>query len=78
MTDQKALQEYFNLPRQQMYVLCKFKCANSRIPTITGRYSNKPLEDRGAFNQRFWDFTNSHRSQGGLGKKKHYEKKNCP
>ena len=46
MTDQKALQKYFNLPRQHMYALCKFKCANSRIPTITGRYSNKPLEDR--------------------------------
>ena len=46
MTDQKTLQKYFNLPRQHMYALCKFKCANSRIPTITGRYSNKPLEDR--------------------------------
>ena len=29
-----------------MYALCKFKCANSRIPTIMGRYANKPLEDR--------------------------------
>ena len=46
MTDKKTLQKYFTLPRQHMHALCKFKCANSRIPTITGRYSNKPLEDR--------------------------------
>ena len=46
ITEQKTLQTYFNLPRQYMYALCKFKCANSRIPTIMGRYANKPLEDR--------------------------------
>ena len=32
MTDQKTLQKYFDLPRQHMHALCKFKCANSRIP----------------------------------------------
>ena len=46
MTEQKILQKYFNLPRQYTYALCKFKCANSKIPTIVGRYSNQPLEDR--------------------------------
>ena len=46
MTEEKTLQKYFKLPRQYMYVLCKFRCANSKIPTILGRYSNKPLEDR--------------------------------
>ena len=46
MTDQKKLQIYFKLPRQYIYAICKFKCANSKIPSIIGRYSNKPLEDR--------------------------------
>ena len=46
MTEQKILQKYLKLPRQYIYVICKFKCANSKIPTIVGRYTNKPLEDR--------------------------------
>ena len=46
MTEHKILQKYFKLPRQYMYALCKFKCANSKIPAIVGRYTNKPLEDR--------------------------------
>jgi hypothetical protein len=29
-----------------MYAFCKFKCANSRIPTIVCRYNNTPLADR--------------------------------
>ena len=46
MTEQKKLQKYFKLPRQYIYAICKFKCANSRIPTIVGRYTNIPIEDR--------------------------------
>ena len=46
MTEEKKLQNYFKLPRQYMYAICQFKCANSKIPVIMGRYSNKPLNDR--------------------------------
>ena len=45
-TDKKKLQYYFRLPKKYMYALAKFGCANSKIPTIVGRYTNKPLEDR--------------------------------
>ena len=46
ITEQKKLQRYFKLPSQYMYAFCKFRCANSKIPTIVGRYSNTPIEDR--------------------------------
>ena len=46
MTQKKTLQKYFKLPRQYIYAICKFKCANSKIPAITGRYTNTPIEDR--------------------------------
>ena len=46
MTEKKTLQRYFNLPRKYLYSFCKFKCANSKIPTITGKYTNIPIEDR--------------------------------
>ena len=45
-TSKKELQRYFNLPRKYTYALSKFRCANSKIPFIVGRYSNKPLEER--------------------------------
>ena len=47
MTKYRKLQNYFlNLPSQYMYAFCKFKCANHKMPIVTGRYSGIPLDDR--------------------------------
>ena len=46
MTQDKQLQKYFKLPRKYMHAICQFKCANSKIPVIMGRYTNKPIDDR--------------------------------
>ena len=47
MAVEKQLQEYLKvLPSQYMYAMCKFRCVNSKIPSIVGRYSNQPIEDR--------------------------------
>ena len=47
MTNCRKLQDYLiNLPSQYMYALCKFKCANHKMPIVTGRYSGIPLDDR--------------------------------
>ena len=38
MTEHKKLQKYLlKLPDQYMYALCKLKCANHRMPIVTGR-----------------------------------------
>ena len=47
MTEHKKLQKYLlKLPDQYMYALCKLKCANHKMPIVTGRYANIPEEDR--------------------------------
>ena len=41
MTTQKKLQNYFlKLPSQYMYAICKFKCANHKLPIVIGRYTD--------------------------------------
>ena len=47
MTVKKHLQEYFvRLPKPYMYAMCKFKCANHRMPIVNGRYANIPVDER--------------------------------
>ena len=47
MTIEKKMHNYLSkLPSQYMFALCKFKCANHRMPIITGRYQNIPFDDR--------------------------------
>ena len=47
MTIVKKTQNYIlKLPKQYVYALCKFKCANHRMPIVCGRYANIPVEDR--------------------------------
>ena len=47
MTTQKKLKGYLlNLPSQYMFSLCKFKCANHKLPIVTGRYEGTPIDDR--------------------------------
>ena len=47
MTEHKQLQPYLlNLPSQYMYAMCKFKCANHRMPIVSGRYSGISVDDR--------------------------------
>jgi len=47
MTTHKQLQNYFNkLPSQYRYALCKFKCANHKLPIVTGRYAGIVIDDR--------------------------------
>ena len=47
MTEHKKLQSYLlKLPDQYMFALCKLKCANHKMPIVTGRYANIPAEDR--------------------------------
>ena len=47
MTDRKYLQNYLlKLPSQYMYAICKFKCANHRMPIVTGRYTGVEVDNR--------------------------------
>ena len=47
MSDRKHLQEYLlRLPSQYMYAICKFKCANHRMPIVEGRYANVDVDNR--------------------------------
>ena len=47
MTEHKQLQPYLlSLPSQYMYAMCKFKCANHRMPIVSGRYSGISVDDR--------------------------------
>ena len=47
MTAQRKMQRYLsNLPSQYIYVTCKFKCSNHKMPIVTGRYQNIPIDDR--------------------------------
>ena len=47
MTIVKKTQNYIlKLPKQYVYALCKFKCANHRMPIVNGRYANIPVEER--------------------------------
>ena len=47
MTIVKKPQNYIlKLPKQYVYALCKFKCANHRMPIVNGRYLNIPVEER--------------------------------
>ena len=47
MTTQKTLKGYFlHLPSQYMFALCKFKCANHKLPIVTGRYEGLSIDDR--------------------------------
>ena len=47
MSDRKHLQEYLlRLPSQYMYAICKFKCANHRMPIVEGRYANVEVDNR--------------------------------
>ena len=34
------------LPSQYMYAICKFKCANHRMPIVTGRYTGVEVDNR--------------------------------
>ena len=47
MNTQKILKEYLvNLPSQYMFALCKFKCANHKLPIVVGRYEGLSIDDR--------------------------------
>ena len=47
MTESKHLQNYLlYLPSQYMYAFCKFKCANHRMPIVSGRYANIDVDHR--------------------------------
>ena len=47
MTEYKQLQKYLLiLPSQYMYAMCKFKCANHRMPIVRGRQNGTPVDDR--------------------------------
>ena len=47
MTTHKKLQNYFiKLPSQYMYAICKFKCANHKLPIVIGRYTGVALDNR--------------------------------
>ena len=47
MTTKKQLKSYLtNLPSQYMFALCKFKCANHKLPIVTGRYAGLPVDER--------------------------------
>ena len=47
MTTQKQLKRYLlNLPSQYMFALCKFKCANHKLPIVIGRYEGLPIDER--------------------------------
>ena len=47
MTENKQLQKYLlTLPSQYMYAMCKFKCANHRMPIVRGRYNGTPVDER--------------------------------
>ena len=47
MTESKQLQKYLlQLPSQYMYAMCKFKCANHRMPIVSGRYSGISVDER--------------------------------
>ena len=47
MTEYKQLQKYLLiLPSQYMYAMCKFKCANHRMPIVRGRQNGIPVDDR--------------------------------
>ena len=47
MTECKQLQKYLlRLPSQYMYAMCKFKCANHRMPIVSGRHRGIPVDDR--------------------------------
>ncbi|CAL4186470.1 unnamed protein product [Meganyctiphanes norvegica] len=43
----KKIQNYvLKLPKRYIYALCKLKCANHRMPSVTGRWANIPVDDR--------------------------------
>ena len=45
--DELSFEKYLTLlPRNQIYVLCKFRCGNHRLPVETGRWQNVPRADR--------------------------------
>ena len=47
MTEHKHLQSYLmNLPSQYMYAILKFKCANHRMPIVSGRHNGIPVDER--------------------------------
>ena len=47
MTESKHMHNYLlNLPSQYMYAFCKFKCANHRMPIVSGRYANIAVDHR--------------------------------
>ena len=47
MTIVKKPQNYIlKLPKQYVYALCKFKCANHRMPIVNGRCANIPVEEK--------------------------------
>ena len=47
MTVHKQLQNYLlKLPSQYRYAICKFKCANHKMPIVNGRYSNIAVDAR--------------------------------
>ena len=47
MTVHKNLQKYLlKLPSQYRYAICKFKCANHKMPIVNGRYANIAVDDR--------------------------------
>ena len=47
MTVVKKQQNYvLKLPKRYIYALCKLKCANHRMPIVTGRWANLPIDDR--------------------------------
>ena len=47
MTTKKNLKKYLvDLPSQYMFALCKFKCANHKLPIVTGRYNGLPIDER--------------------------------
>ena len=47
MTIHKHLQNYLlKLPSQYRYAICKFKCANHKMPIVSGRYSNIAVDAR--------------------------------
>ena len=47
MSDRKHLKNYLlKLPSQYMYAICKFKCANHRMPIVQGRYAGVDVDNR--------------------------------
>ena len=47
MTVAKKKQTYIlKLPKKYVYILCKFKCANHRLPIVEGRYTGIPVHER--------------------------------